>query len=267
MAYAAALDDLLPCYMDTREPAKMIAHPMFPVCFEWPVVVAMRSSIQVGELTREEAMRGVHATHELRIARPILPGETVTTRATIVAVESRRAGAFEVMRLDSVDSAGAPVCSSFYGALYRGVPVAGPNKSIAAENPAPASTENNSPPLSTHTVHVGAGLAHIYTECARIYNPIHTDAKVAHAAGLPAIILHGTATLALAVSRLLNASGANPARVRRIAGQFRAMVLLASDITVRELARADSGTGTAISFDVLSAKGESAISRGLLTLD
>ena len=40
MAYAAALDDLMPCYMDTRAPQQFLAHPMFPVCFEWPVVVS-----------------------------------------------------------------------------------------------------------------------------------------------------------------------------------------------------------------------------------
>ena len=38
MAYAAALDDLIPYYMDTREPHQFLAHPMFSVCIEWPVV-------------------------------------------------------------------------------------------------------------------------------------------------------------------------------------------------------------------------------------
>ena len=47
---------------------------------------------------------------------------------------------------------------------------------------------------------VSATAAHVYTEGARIWNPIHTDAAVAARAGLPGIILHGTATLALAVS-------------------------------------------------------------------
>src|SRR4029077_6419959 len=52
-------------------------------------------------------------------------------------------------------------------------------------------------------VAISPTLAHVYTECARIWNPIHTDRAVARAAGLPDIILHGTATLALAVSRAL----------------------------------------------------------------
>ena len=50
---------------------------------------------------------------------------------------------------------------------------------------------------------VPAGAAHTYTECARIWNPIHTDKAVALAAGLPDIILHGTANLALGVSAVI----------------------------------------------------------------
>src|SRR5215831_17990681 len=50
---------------------------------------------------------------------------------------------------------------------------------------------------------VAPTLAHVYSECARIWNAIHTDRAAALAAGLPDIILHGTATLALAVSAVL----------------------------------------------------------------
>jgi len=32
MAYAAGLGEMLPCYLDTRRPAGIQAHPLFPVC-------------------------------------------------------------------------------------------------------------------------------------------------------------------------------------------------------------------------------------------
>ena len=44
MAYAAALGDVMPCYMDTV--GGVIAHPLFPVCIEWPVQVAMRAQFE-----------------------------------------------------------------------------------------------------------------------------------------------------------------------------------------------------------------------------
>ncbi|HVA39689.1 MAG TPA: hypothetical protein VNF49_03440, partial [Candidatus Binataceae bacterium] len=36
MAYAAALEDYLPCYLDTRRADGIVTHPVFPVCIEWP---------------------------------------------------------------------------------------------------------------------------------------------------------------------------------------------------------------------------------------
>ena len=42
-------------------------------------------------------------------------------------------------------------------------------------------------------VPISALAAHVYTECARIWNPVHTDTAVADRAGLPGLILHGTA--------------------------------------------------------------------------
>ena len=41
MAYAAGLGDLNPRYMDTAA-GPVIAHPVFPVCLEWPVILTSR---------------------------------------------------------------------------------------------------------------------------------------------------------------------------------------------------------------------------------
>ena len=184
MAYAAALGDAMACYMDTNCGA--LAHPMFPVCFEWRVQVAMRAQFEkFSTLTRDEAMRAVHATHDTVLYRTIRPPERLTTQLTVAGVERRKPGAYMVTRLDTVDGAGKPVCTSWYGALYRGVEVKGPD--IAPTHP-PAPTQpivEEGEPRSECQVDVPGCMAHIYTECARIFNPIHTDASVARAAGLP----------------------------------------------------------------------------------
>ncbi len=261
MAYAAALGDALPCYMDTVR--GVIAHPMFPVCFEWPVQVAMRAQFEKSSLTRDEAMRGVHATHDSVIYRTIRPPERLTTQITVAGVERRKPGAYMVTRLDTVDEAGKPVCTSWYGAIYRGVEVKGVD--VPAKL-APLPTEplvEAGEPLSECQLDVPAGMAHIYTECARIFNPIHTDAAVARAAGLPEIILHGTATLAMAVSRIVDSeAGKDPARVERIAARFGAMVTMPSTLTVRILAR----EGAVVFFETLSGEGRLAIRDGIVVL-
>jgi acyl dehydratase len=89
----------------------------------------------------------------------------------------------------------------------------------------------------------------VYTECARIWNPIHTDVAVARAAGLPAPILHGTATLALAVTRALaHDRRSDPSAVAEISARFTGMVAMPSTLTVRGRARQDDGIG----FDVVN---------------
>jgi acyl dehydratase len=267
MAYAAALDDLMPCYMDTRASQQFIAHPMFPVCFEWPVVVAMGQRLQGKGMMADEFRRGVHANHDVTIHRPVRPPEKLTTRATVVAVERRKPGAYQVTRLETIDESGALVCTSMYGSIYRGIDVTGEDKPLAVKTDLPHANDTPKHPRAEAKVHVDGGLAHTYTECAQIWNPIHTDIKIAREAGLPALILHGTATLALAVSRIVHSEAdGDPSRVGRIAGRFSGMVLMPSDITVRTLAREPFGGVDIIHFDVLTQNGEPAISNGAILL-
>jgi acyl dehydratase len=274
MAYAAGLGDTLPCYLDTRRPEGIITHPLFPVCVEWPALLAMRgpavNSLLASRptlLTADEALRAVHATHDLVIHRSVRPGDRLTTRATIVGVERRKPGAYQVTRLDTVDGAGAPVCTTWQGGLYRGVEVDGPDRPAADAPPSPTPLEGNTPVRAEITLPISALAAHIYTECARIWNPIHTDLAVAVRAGLPDLILHGTATLALAVSQILRLEANNdPAQVRRVAGRFNAMVRLPSEITVRTLTRQATAQGDVVRFEVRNIDGEPAVRDGLVLL-
>jgi acyl dehydratase len=266
MAYAAGLGDTLRCYFDTLDAAGIVAHPMFPVCFEWPVILAMRSMFD-DTLAPAEARRGVHATHDLIVHRPIRPPERLRSRATVAAIERRKPGAYQVSKLETVDESGAPVCTSWYGAIYREVAMEGPDRIAEKPPEVPPPPRGAGRPLSEISIPVSAGLAHVYTECARIFNPIHTDAAVARSAGLPAIILHGTATLALAVSNLVAAeANGDPLRMRRIAGRFSAMVLMPSEIRLRIHARERAHDTTQIFFDVLNAEGAAAIRDGLVVL-
>jgi acyl dehydratase len=268
MAYAAGLGDTLECYLDTRRRDGIVAHPLFPVCIEWPAVVAARCLPGHEGLTDAERARSVHATHDLLIRRLVRPGDRLTTSLTIAGVERRKPGAYQVMRLDTTDAAGAVVCTTWMGSLYRGVDVEGPDQLAADAPPTPAPLAAETPPRAEFRLPIAATAAHVYTECARIWNPIHTDPAFAAAAGLPSIILQGTATLALAVSRLVatEAHGV-PERVRRVAGRLGAMVPMPSDIVVRVIDRIATPAGDAVRFEVRTATGASAIRDGLVLLD
>jgi acyl dehydratase len=224
----------------------------------WPLLGALRAAIPA-----DAAARGVHATHDLRLHRRPRPGERLRTTATVTGLAARAPGAYVVARFETVDADGRPVSTTDHGTIYRGVTVAGggaPAAPPAEASPAPPGTEAWSAPIA-----VAAGLAHVYSECARIWNPIHTDRAAALAAGLPDAILHGTATLALAVSALLAREAAGPATaVRRIRCRFGAMVRMPSTVTLRSrgpIARAD---GRWLGFDVLADDGRPALRDGWL---
>ena len=103
----------------------------------------------------------------------------------------------------------------------------------------------------------------MYTECARIWNPIHTDVAVARAAGLPAIILHGTATLALAVSQVLYQAAADPRGVTRVDARFTGMVRLPSRLTIRA---AEAPEGKVFLFEAAGEEGTIVLSGGAVHL-
>ena len=260
MAYAGSLGDMNPLYMDTTQ--EIYAHPVFPVCLEWPSILATRQLAGAGGLTDNEASKGVHASHDLHIYRNIRPDETLRTHARIIDVQKIRPGAACIMQIDTVDSEDRLVCRTYQTSIYRGVGV----------NHDQANSREAAPPLPSQvsdfevdnviSIPVPAHLAHTYTECAHIWNPIHTDRAVALAAGLPDIILHGTATLALAVSALVDQQlGGDAGRVTRLGGRFAAMVLMPSDIEL-QMGKADNGS---IGFRVLNSQGQEAISKGFLS--
>lgn len=272
MAFAAALGDHLDCCLDTARPDGIVAHPLFPVCPEWPVIVDWRETSDQFGITPEEVSRGIHATHDLTIHRLVRPGDQLSTTMTITGVQQRKPGAYATVRLETVDEQARPVATTVQGMLYLGVQVDGP---VAATEPQmepltallPAVSDTSS--VVEIPIRLDRGAAHTYTECARIWNPIHTSVAAAHAAGLPGIILHGTATLAHAVSAVVETyADQDPRAVRRIVGRFGAMVPLPSTITVRLFEPVDVGDGTrVVRFDVRTEDGAPAIDRAAIILE
>ena len=276
MAYAAALGESGPEYFDTTRPGGILAHPLFPVCYEWPLALDVRAKAVPDDV----AVRGVHATHRLTLHRPPRAGDRLSTTATVVALERRTPGAYLVLRMDTVDAAGQPVSTTEYGSLYLGVKC----DSAPHPNPLPRGARERDT-LSPEGRGQGEGapgaeawswsvdvpiaptLAHVYTECARIWNPIHTDRAIALGAGLPDIILHGTATLALAISQALRQQPRGAATpVRAVAARFGAMVRLPSRLVVRGQAPRPSPAGAIVHFEALAEDGRPAVRDAELVL-
>ena len=239
MAYNAALGEV-----------SATPHPLFPVCYEWDATRALRESTGLQALNAQL----VHAQHDLTIHRNVMEEELVVS-AKVIAAAQRKPGAFVTIRLAAHGTGGEPVSTSDYGMLYRGVTLEGGGRVIEnAEDPPRHSGELK----RVGEVQVAATAAHVYTECARIWNPIHTDPEYARAAGLPGIILHGTATLAFSVTALLKAFGKKP--IARVRCRFAGMVLMPSTLSVHAFAE-----GASIAFETRNERNEAVIERGWIS--
>jgi acyl dehydratase len=258
MAYAAGLGETDPAYLDTLRPGGVAAHPLFPVCYEWPLAVESRAR-QFGD---EVALRGVHATHDLTLHRPVRAGDRLTTTAAVIAVAPRRAGAYVLTRYETRDAAGERVSTTDYGSVFLGV--ACDPEGVVPSPPHPALSPAGGEGVAewTEEIPIAATLAHVYSECARIWNPIHTDPEVAKRAGLPRIILHGTATLALAISAGMRRAGPAGPRITRVAGRFTGMVPLPSRLRVE--GRRDAGAPGVLRFRATTPDGTLALDGGYL---
>jgi len=254
MAYSAGLGETDARYYDTTAAGGPWVHPLFPVCYEWPVSRSLRS---LAPLETHQA-RLVHAQHDLVLHQPLRAGETLATSARIALAVQRPPGAFVVFRFEATDAQGKAVTTSDFGVLYRGVALDGPPRSVATiEDPPPHAGTL----AKIGEIEVAATAAHVYTECARIWNPIHTDLAYARAAGLPGIILHGTATLALTVSKLLAHYGVEPRAVRRVRCRFSGMVLMPATLEVHA-----AREGAMLAVETRDVRGVPLITRGEVLL-
>jgi len=227
-------------------------HPLFPVCYEWPATTGLRERAGLQPLNAQL----VHAQHDLTIHRPLAPGK-LSISGEVIAARERRPGVTVVFRLSTRDVRGEAVTTTDFTVLYRGTQLQGEARGEAADPPA-----HTVPLVPAGEVPVAATAAHVYTECARIWNPIHTDPDYARAAGLPGIILHGTATLALSVSKILSRFNCDYRSVKRVQCRFSGMVLMPGMLEVRG-ARQD---GTLL-FETRNADGKTVIERGSVTLE
>ncbi len=259
LSYAAGLGESNPHYLDDAADTGIVGHPAFCVTLEWPVTLMLRDEETLG-MCWEEKIRGVHAEQDSVFHRPIRPGDRLRTVASLVQIRRIRPGAFVLTKFDTVDDrTDAPVVTSYASSIYRGVEVEGDDVCIEEAPSLPVAAQSTAA-LTEIPIPIAREAPHVYTECVQIWNPIHTERQVALQAGLPDIILHGTATWALAAGHLIqHCAQADPARLRRFIGRFSAMVIPGSTITLEYR----EPEGETVSYAVCNAEGAPAISQGM----
>jgi acyl dehydratase len=263
LAYAAGLGFDRTLCLDDARPGGPAVPPSFCVGLEWILSGDPGRGSMLG-ITPEERIRGVHAFQDSVFHRPFRPGTRVRVTSEIRYMRRTRAGTLVANLLTSHDAdSGELLAESWSGSIMRDV---GCDAEEVGTLPPYLAAPPPPPPEDAARVTVATdfGLPHTYTECARIWNPIHSERAVALAAGLPGIILHGTATWGIAGREVLLAHvGGDVRRLKRLAGRFRAPVMAGGSLTVSHAAMPD---GT-IAFEVETDGAQVAMNGGLIELD
>jgi acyl dehydratase len=100
-------------------------------------------------------------------------------------------------------------------------------------------------------------LPHRYAGASGDFNPIHIDADLAKAVGLPGNILHGLYSMGLVARASAAVAGGDPRALKRLSVQMRGMGIPEQEIVVSGTVKSAEG-GTAI-LDTVAAQGETTI--------
>lgn len=264
MAYAAGIGACDARYLDDARPGGVVAPPGFIVSLEWPVFEAPDYLAAIGRNSGTIFLAFVHGYQDSRFYRPIRPGDRLRTAGRLTSVRSTGAGTLVTCRLSTVSAMdGIPVAESWFGSMYRGTPLLGDEREIEVVPALRPDAGLTSAQPQAFELQIPVGLAHVYTECARIWNPIHTEREAALAQGLPDIILHGTCTWAMALQRLADHFRPDAdLPLRRFAARFSRMVIPGRPVRLEF----DPPRERNVAFIVRNADGEIALSHGIAEL-
>jgi acyl dehydratase len=215
--------------------APLLALPTHIATPEWLSTLAILDELNC-VLPADEAVRGVHVSQDTYFLAPIEAGDVVEIEAQALGVRASRGGAVLASSFIAKRAGTEIVFSRTTAAtIYRGVAAEG-GGSVPAPPPI---TDLWAAPLVT-TFRLPPGFAHIYSECAEIWNPIHTERRIALQSGLPDIIVHGSALWAKAGIALIAAFGDDdPRRLRRLTARFTAPVFAGEPLVLRARKAAD----------------------------
>jgi len=262
LAYAAGIGAEDACYFDDLREGGVLAPPPFCVSLEWPIVDGPRCR-EISGTTPEEAWSGIHVQQDSTFHRPIRPGDRLRTSGRITQIRGTRAGTLMVTRLETTDAAsGEPVVTSWFSSIFLRIPLEGDPGTLEAPPVLRTEPAVTVPVEGAAALEIVRRLPHVYTECAGIWNPIHTERQIAQKRQLPDIILHGTCTWALAgVELIRRCAEGDPRRLKRLAGRFHGMVIPGTTIGLEY--GMEPGRPHLVQFSVANAVGELALSHGI----
>ncbi len=227
--YSAAVFDDNPIFYN-RGKDTPAAHPLFPVRISWQMVENL-DSLWDAKFPVDLRSNLIHQSEYIQILQPLHAGDDLSVIGTLISLVPHKLGVKLTICFDYNERQKGAMIKEYVSAILLGVKCDDGGKSIE-EIPQSERIEINSG-SAAEKVKISALASYIYDGCTDIVNPIHTDREYARSLGLPGIILQGTATLAMSVSAVLKAHGADPRKVETAAGKFSGYVQPPDNLTVR----------------------------------
>jgi acyl dehydratase len=201
--FAEAVGDTNPAHLGGS-----IASPVFNH------VPVMQSMVEV--LSRVTGGFILHGEHDFHFHRPMLPGQRLYSESELIGTGSSRAGALYFVRSRTRTHDGEDICTQFATCLVR----AETGIDSGIKPPPKPKIDRRGEPLSTR-YDIPGDLTLKYADAARDYSPYTIDPDAAAANGLPAPIVHGMCTLALAARTVVDRlAGGDTRRLRRLGCRF-----------------------------------------------
>lgn len=229
--YAAAIPDENRIYYDTSK--VLLVHPLFPVRISWKVIQKLNDLWDI-DFPRNFLDSLLHQSEHLEINRPLKPCDRLVIQCELVSVFPHKLGSKIGIKLEFYDQGKSLVIVEHIGAILSGITC--PDKGRSAESLPEATRVENENALWEEKIVVSRRTPYIYDGCADIAHPIHTDRKYARSAGLPDIIVQGTATLAMSVSAAMRKEQIHdPGEIEVVSAKFTNMVVPPNLLRVRLL--------------------------------
>lgn len=246
-AYAAAIDDRGSWYYGPDA----IAPPMFHVR---PMRDLLFAIMQDPELDLD-FIRLLHGQHDARFLRPVRPGDLLTMRGQLLAVEEKATGVRVTASMRAWTDGDLAVDARSVFFVRHPTP---PAQQAPKPPPPPLAAPDRVVPVM-----VAADQGLRYAAASLDDNPLHTDPDTARAAGLPDVILHGLCTMALAGNAVLGAiNDGDPRQLRRLAVRWTRPVFNGQHLSARLWKNALGAR-----FDVVDAEGQAVITEGIAELE
>jgi acyl dehydratase len=201
----------------------------FPVILifdaQWAANAAVPKSVY------QSGRNGVHGEHEVRMHRPLVPGEVLETFSEPFAVRNTRAGARVVLHMEQFGADGGLAAEHWWTIFFPGCDELADVGPEPPDHTFPETARDHL--VGSITQHVDAYAATRYAEVSNDWSPHHFDLESAQRAGVDYVFAHGLCTMAMCTQAAVGMiAGDDPSRVRRIAVRFASPTRLDADLTV-----------------------------------